>query len=254
MPSYLQLFHGRKNPYEILEDWGEEGPIIGPLDYIHTTYAVEIKFEISGRSDSYGWLTIHGDLVYYDGYYYGDWSSFTELTQDLESKLIVFDQSKATLPTNPPQPPIDVAYLRQLLATVQHHRNDPDPVLTSNEHSEDTETLNQIEEQIFREDLERETQDLIECLINETLTIISSNNQAGNLILPELLGPIYTSFNSARPHIVHSMIGNYIRHNIDSVVAEVAPEASVTEHSAIKISLLYEADKMDSESFQPPST
>ena len=254
MPSYLQLFHGRKNPYEILEDWGEEGPIIGPLDYIHTTYAVEIKFEISGRSDSYGWLTIHGDLVYYDGYYYGDWSSFTELTQDLESKLIVFDQSKATLPTNPPQPPIDVAYLRQLLATVQHHRNDPDPVLTSSEYSEDTETLNQIEEQIFREDLERETQDLIECLINETLTIISSNNQAGNLILPELLGPIYASFNSARPHIVHSMIGNYIRHNIDSVVAEVAPEASVTEHSAIKISLLYEADKMDSESFQPPST
>lgn len=253
MPSYLQLFHGRKNLYEILEDWGEEGPIIGPLDYIHTTYAVEIKFEISGRSDSYGWLTIHGDLVYYDGYYYGDWSSFTELTQDLESKLIVFDQSKATLPTNPPQPPIDVAYLRQLLATVQHHRNDPDPVLTSSEYSEDTETLNQIEEQIFRED-ERETQDLIECLINETLTIISSNNQAGNLILPELLGPIYTSFNSARPHIVHSMIGNYIRHNIDSVVAEVAPEASVTEHSAIKISLLYEADKMDSESFQPPST
>ena len=60
MPSYLQLFHGRKNPYEILEDWGEEGPIIGPLDYIHTTYATEIKFEISGKSDSYGWLTIHG--------------------------------------------------------------------------------------------------------------------------------------------------------------------------------------------------
>jgi hypothetical protein len=253
MPSYLQLFHGRNNPYEILEDWGEEGPIIGPLDYIHTTYAAEIKFEISGKSDSYGWLTIHGDLVYYDGYYYGDWSSFTELTQDLNSKLIEFDQSKAILSDTAPHPPIDVAYLKQLLETIQQHRNDPDAVFTESQYTETTETLNQIEEQVFREDLEREAQDLIECLIDETLTIISSENQAGTLVLPELLGPIYTFFNSARPHIVHSMIGNYIRQNIDSVVAEVAPEATATERSAIKISLLYEADKMDSESFQSPS-
>jgi hypothetical protein len=253
MPSYLQLFHGRKHPYEILEDWGEEGPIIGPLDYIHTTYAAEIKFEVSGKSDSYGWLTICGDLVYYDGNYYGDWSSFTELPQALTSKLIEFDQSKATLPKDPPHPPIDVVYLKQLLETIQQHRNDPDPVFTVSEYSENSETLNQIEEQVFREDLEREAQDLIECLINETLTIISSDNQAGSLILPELLGPIYASFNSAYPNTVISMIGNYVRQNIDAVVAEVAPEASSTEHSAIKISLLYEADKMDSESFQFPT-
>jgi hypothetical protein len=253
MPSYLQLFHGRKNPYEILEDWGEEGPIIGPLDYIHTTYAAEIKFEISGRSDSYGWLTICGDLVYYDGNYYGDWSSFTELPRELKSKLIEFDQSKAALPKDPPNPPISVAYLKQLLQTVQQHHNDPDPVFTVSECSETTDTLNQVEEQLFGGDLEREAHYLIECLINETLTIISSENQAGSLILPELLGPIYASVNSAYPNIVVSMIGNYIRQNIDSVVAEVAPDASATEHSAIKISLLYEADKMDSESFQSPN-
>lgn len=41
MSVYLYLFHGRATPDEDVEDWGCEGPAIGPLDYVHTTYGSE---------------------------------------------------------------------------------------------------------------------------------------------------------------------------------------------------------------------
>ena len=43
MSVYLYLFHGRATPDEDVEDWGCEGPAIGPLDYVHTTYGSEVK-------------------------------------------------------------------------------------------------------------------------------------------------------------------------------------------------------------------
>jgi hypothetical protein len=45
MPVYLHLFHGRKSPDEQLDDWGEDGPVLGPLKYVHTTYARDLKVE-----------------------------------------------------------------------------------------------------------------------------------------------------------------------------------------------------------------
>jgi hypothetical protein len=44
MPAYIELFHGRTDPKEELEDWGSPGPIFGPLQFVHTTYACHIKF------------------------------------------------------------------------------------------------------------------------------------------------------------------------------------------------------------------
>jgi len=41
---YVHLFHGRKTPDEKLDDWGSEGPMIGPLDYVHVTYMGDVKF------------------------------------------------------------------------------------------------------------------------------------------------------------------------------------------------------------------
>ncbi|GAA7771295.1 hypothetical protein RN01_07380 [Cupriavidus sp. SHE] len=41
---YLALFHGRDTPDEVLHKWGYPGPMLGPLRYVHTTYASEIKF------------------------------------------------------------------------------------------------------------------------------------------------------------------------------------------------------------------
>src|SRR5471032_1896299 len=40
---YLGLFHGRDALDADMDDWGFAGPVIGPLEYAHTTYASEVK-------------------------------------------------------------------------------------------------------------------------------------------------------------------------------------------------------------------
>ena len=96
---YLRLFHGRPSTAEEMHDWGQEGPTIGPLEYVHTTYMCDIKFAASpavmnrffpeviaewrdkGYSNAMGpqcdWhLTLQEDLIAYGGTFYGDWSLF----------------------------------------------------------------------------------------------------------------------------------------------------------------------------------
>lgn len=34
----VRLFHGRSHPDELLEDWGFDGPCLGPLSGVHLTY------------------------------------------------------------------------------------------------------------------------------------------------------------------------------------------------------------------------
>ena len=50
MPAYIELFHGRTDPKEELEDWGSPGPIFGPLQFGHTTYACDIKFNYADET------------------------------------------------------------------------------------------------------------------------------------------------------------------------------------------------------------
>jgi len=96
---YLHLYHGRADPAENLEDWGSDGPVIGPLAFVHTTYMCDVKFAATpevmdrffpavmaewrerGFSNVHGPLcdwqfTIVGDLIEYEGVFYGDWSLF----------------------------------------------------------------------------------------------------------------------------------------------------------------------------------
>jgi hypothetical protein len=75
MAVYLHLFHGRDAIDEQLSDWGQDGPVLGPLPYVHVTYHSEIKI-----GDDYEPLRIIRDLVVYKGKYYGDWSIFDEAT------------------------------------------------------------------------------------------------------------------------------------------------------------------------------
>lgn len=101
MPVYLELFHGRKTVTEQLEDWGTGGPILGPLSYVHTTYATDIKVEtadgVCGELRIVGEETV--DLLYYGGVYYGDWSVFGaevfENNPALLSQVQPFDAAKA---------------------------------------------------------------------------------------------------------------------------------------------------------------
>ncbi len=76
---YLRLIHGRKQPDEELEDWGPNGPYIGPLRWCHITYLSSIN--ICAMDDENGGTgpMFTGDPMYldnqyivYNGMYYGD--------------------------------------------------------------------------------------------------------------------------------------------------------------------------------------
>lgn len=82
---YLGLLHGRLTPNEdMLGNWGFNGPIIGPLLYVHTTYASTLKLEFvdeeasraSGFELESDMLSIDDDLLVLDNKYYGDWTVF----------------------------------------------------------------------------------------------------------------------------------------------------------------------------------
>ena len=101
MGIYFMLFHGRKAKDEKLEDWGSDGPIFGPLDWVHTTYAYHVKLGIPEEDDMTE-LIIDDDLLYYDGVWYGDWSAFTEEVFEESDKLkkrwTKYDHKKTRLP------------------------------------------------------------------------------------------------------------------------------------------------------------
>ncbi|MDR6202525.1 hypothetical protein [Paraburkholderia graminis] len=95
---YLGLFHGRDAADADMDDWGFAGPVIGPLNYVHTTYASEVKLRfIDGRRAALYFpdtgditnlttgertpcpeavLSIAQDLLVFDGRYFGDWTVF----------------------------------------------------------------------------------------------------------------------------------------------------------------------------------
>lgn len=94
---YLRLFHGRTNPRQDMDDWGSDGPVLGPYLFAHTTYAWDIKLgKPDGNCDE---LYAFEDMVYYDGIYYGDWTVFNADTlEDGKYSLTEYESSKAVLP------------------------------------------------------------------------------------------------------------------------------------------------------------
>lgn len=92
---YLGMMHGRHSPDEDMSDWGFNGPVIGPLNYVHTTYGSEVKLEFVDEADRFAYfgdapqevITVHTDgLLMYDGKYYGDWIECVDL-KDYDNKL-----------------------------------------------------------------------------------------------------------------------------------------------------------------------
>ena len=94
---YIRLFHGRTDPDQDMDDWGFDGPVLGPYQFAHTTYTCHVKLgRLDGNCDE---LLIHEDMLYYDGCYYGDWSVFYQETlNDSKYQASEFEQSKADLP------------------------------------------------------------------------------------------------------------------------------------------------------------
>lgn len=97
---YIRLFHGRTDPKQDMDDWGSDGPVLGPYIFAHTTYNCQLKLgKLDGSCDE---LYIVGpDMVFYDGVYYGDWSIFGE--SELKKgnmNISLYDPAKA----KPPKP------------------------------------------------------------------------------------------------------------------------------------------------------
>ena len=85
---FIHLYHGRKDPEQQMEDWGEDGPVIGPFDWFHGTYFSTFNFGTT-KDGALWWL---GDnkgfpegLIYYDGMYYGDF----EIVSTDDRKLVI---------------------------------------------------------------------------------------------------------------------------------------------------------------------
>lgn len=74
---YLKLIHGRNTPQEQLDDWGFEGPLLGPFNWIHATYATHVRCGWDENGDEIC-LDYSGDLLTYEGKYYGDWEVTTK--------------------------------------------------------------------------------------------------------------------------------------------------------------------------------
>jgi hypothetical protein len=80
---YLKLLHGRV-PIDLeLDDWGDDGPWVGPLKWFHCTYMATLGIGFEGGTEFFSSsgsisvlpspMYICEDMIYYDGLYYGDW-------------------------------------------------------------------------------------------------------------------------------------------------------------------------------------
>src|ERR1700722_6090674 len=72
---YLRLYHGRTDPRQEMDDWGFDGPTFGPLScYVHT-YCCTFRIHGDGNTSEL-WLKTHGDMMLFEGCFYGDMEVF----------------------------------------------------------------------------------------------------------------------------------------------------------------------------------
>lgn len=119
---YIELFHGRKDPNQEMDDWGEPGPVFGPLRFVHTTYARHVKLGLPAgdKREVADLFVTPNDLVYYDGVYYGDWSVFQSEDYPQEDYYAgrhqIYDRDKANIPG--PSPKEEFAKVVELLGNL----------------------------------------------------------------------------------------------------------------------------------------
>jgi hypothetical protein len=90
---YVGLFHGRNSPEQVMDGWGFDGPVIGPLKWFHTTYGDHQRGEFieghhehaskylrAGIIDHIDEYLMHttpaGDMVVCQDKYYGDFTVY----------------------------------------------------------------------------------------------------------------------------------------------------------------------------------
>lgn len=114
MPVFLELFHGTESTDRSkLDGWGEPGPILGPLAYVHTTQAGDLKCgPLAGKRQpdeaACADLQVTCEcLLYYDGRFYGDWSvtdgEWARLSKEDRRRFRQVDAKKAVPPPVAPR-------------------------------------------------------------------------------------------------------------------------------------------------------
>lgn len=78
MSVYIQLFHGRHTPDEELDDWGFDGPVLGPFPWFHMTYGCDVKLGddpivVTGKEIDFP-VPDNDGFIQFLGSYYGDMS------------------------------------------------------------------------------------------------------------------------------------------------------------------------------------
>lgn len=91
---YLHLWHGRCNPEQDMDDWGEDcRELFGPINHVGHTYNSTTQVAFGDDYQHEVWLSeaiqkevlheLHhnvlasfDDMLYFDGMYYGDWTFF----------------------------------------------------------------------------------------------------------------------------------------------------------------------------------
>lgn len=73
MGVYLNLYHGRIDPNVDMDDFGSEGPSLGPFDYVTTTYLYNTRAGRENNTIIYTFDIVE-DMLLCNGVYYGDWS------------------------------------------------------------------------------------------------------------------------------------------------------------------------------------
>jgi hypothetical protein len=72
---YLRLYHGRKDPYQDMDERSFNGPTFGPLTAVVLIYLANIRLHGINPADEF-WLATFDDMVKWQGDYFGDFEVF----------------------------------------------------------------------------------------------------------------------------------------------------------------------------------
>jgi hypothetical protein len=80
MSVWVELFHGRDSEDEELDDWGFDGPVVGPFDFVQNTYGIDIRGirKSKDNEEEIHEFPMKDGLIQYDGKWYGDYSVFDD--------------------------------------------------------------------------------------------------------------------------------------------------------------------------------
>lgn len=91
---YLELYNGRNFPNEEIDDWGFEGPILGPLTSVQLTYLFHLKLHNEDENGRWTLFDLMGeeDMIKFKDKFYGDALVITEVPEKDKHRVISIEK------------------------------------------------------------------------------------------------------------------------------------------------------------------